>query len=140
MALALERLGVELPERWRRWLDLNDSMQGWLRVEEFRQNGDLVVRAEIPGMDPDKDVEVAVDDSTLCISARREEKSEQGEREKGTYHSEFRYGQFSRTLTLPKGVAADQVTATCKNGVLEVRVPWPTDEATAPTKVKVSQS
>src|SRR5665213_2673584 len=102
-AMALTRwepLGLEWPGRWRRWLDFDADTEGWLRVEEVREDGTLVVRAELPGVDPDKDVEVSVTDGVLHISAKREQRDEK--KDKGNYRSEFRYGAVSYThLTLP---------------------------------------
>lgn len=75
--------------------------RSWLRVEEFVEDKTLVVRAELPGIDPDKDVDLEVTDGQLRIKAHREEKSEQ--KEKDSYRSEFRYGSFSRTIPCPPG-------------------------------------
>jgi len=133
-----EPLGLEWPGRWRRWLDFDADTEGWLRVEEVREDGTLVVRAELPGVDPDKDVEVSVTDGVLHISAKREQRDEK--KDKGNYRSEFRYGEFSRDLTLPAGVDPDAAVATYKDGILEVRVPWSDDTTTASTKVPITQS
>jgi len=94
-----EPMGLEWPERWRKWLDAES--EGWMKVEEIQEDGTLVVRAELPGLDPDKDVDVSVSDGVLHISAKREERNEK--KDKGTYRSEFRYGEFSRDLALPSG-------------------------------------
>ena len=75
----------------------------------------------LPDIDPDKDVDIAVTDGELRITAHRQAKSEH--KDKNGYRSEFQYGSFSRTLTLPPGASPDAVTATYKDGVLEVRVP-----------------
>lgn len=139
MALAgWEPLGLEWPERWRRWLDFDAEAEGWMRVEEIRVDGTLVVRAELPGVDPDKDVDVSVSDGVLHISAKREKRDEK--KSKGNYRSEFRYGEFSRDLTLPAGVDPGAVAATYKDGILEVRVPWSDDTEAKLTKVPISQS
>jgi HSP20 family protein len=111
------------------WSDLFDDK---LRVEEKRDGDDLVIRAEVPGVDPE-DVDVEVHDGVLTVSAEREEKSE--EEEDGRFRSEFRYGSFSRSIVLPTGVDEDAITADCTNGVLEVRVP--SGAAPAPTKRKI---
>ncbi|MGQ0432165.1 MAG: Hsp20/alpha crystallin family protein [Microthrixaceae bacterium] len=94
-----------------------------IRVDEFRENGSLVVRAELPGIDPDKDVELTVSGGMLCIEAERreEEKSE----EKGYLRHELRVGSFSRVLPLPKDVSEADIEATYKDGILEIRVPAP---------------
>ena len=92
-----------------------------LRVEEYREGDTLVVRAEMPGLDPDKDVSIEVVDGTLRIRAER--RQETRAEEKGGYRSEFRYGSFSRTLPLPPGAREDDIAATYTDGILEVRVP-----------------
>lgn len=94
-----------------------------IRVEEFLDGNTLVIRAEAPGLDPDKDIDVSVVDGALQIRAeRKEEKEEKG---KDSYRSEFRYGSFLRTLPLPADVKEEDIKATYKDGVLEVRTPVP---------------
>ena len=93
-----------------------------MHLEEFREDGTLVVRAELPGVDPDRDVEITVAEGTLCIRAERSAHHEQ-RGDGGFYRSEFRYGQFTRTLALPTGVTAGDVTASYTDGILEVHVP-----------------
>ncbi len=132
-----ERFGLERPERWRRWFDLGFEPEGWLRVEEMHEEGTLVIRAELPGIDPDKDIEVTVRDGALHLSAKREEKSEH--KGKRGYRSEFRYGEFSRDLALPAGVDTDAIKAEYKDGILEVRIPWPTEPEVPSTKVPISR-
>lgn len=94
-----------------------------IRMEEVRDGDHLVIRAELPGIDPEKDVEVTVERGMLRISAERREKSE--ERESDGYRSEFRYGHVERQVRLPEGTTAEAVSATYKDGVLEVRLPAP---------------
>lgn len=106
------------PELWRgRLVEGLEPM----RVEEFQEDNTLVVKAEMPGMDPDKDIEIQVADHTLRIHAER--RHETKNEEKDRYHSEFRYGSVSRTLPLPLGVTDDDVKASYKDGILEVRIP-----------------
>ncbi len=133
-----ERFGIDLPQRWRRFLDLGVEPESWLRVEELHEDNTLVVRAELPGIDPDKDVEVSVSDRVLRISARREERAEQ--KAKGGYRSEFRYGEFSRELALPPGIDQEAVQASYRDGILEVRVPWPAEAVTTATKVPIARA
>ncbi len=117
--------------------DLNAEM---IRVEEFRENGNLVIRAEVPGVDPEKDVEVTVADGLLHIEAhRREEDSKQ---QKGYTRRELRYGSFMRTLPLPEGVPESAVTAGYKDGILEIKVPTPVRAPTPvsqPTKIAIKK-
>ncbi len=132
-----ERFGIDLPERWRRRFDLEGEPGRWLRVEELHEDGTLVVRVEVPGIDPEKDVDVNVSEGMLHIAARREEKSEQ--KTKGAVRSEFRYGELTRDLVLPPGVDTGAVKASYKDGILEVRVPWPTEAEATSTKVPVTR-
>ncbi len=103
----------------RGWLDL--MTETTIRVEEFQEDGQMVVRAEVPGADPDKDIEITKSDSTLRISVQRhkEEKTES----RRHYRSEFQYGSFVRTVTLPAGTAEQDIKAEYKDGILEVRIP-----------------
>lgn len=105
----------------------------WMRVEEFVDDKTLVVRTELPGIDPEKDVQIEVTDGVLHITAQREEKSEH--KEKDSYRSEFRYGSFSRSMRLPVGATDADVEAIYTDGVLEIRVPL--GEAIEPTPVKI---
>jgi HSP20 family protein len=123
--------------RWPR--DLTDLWGGWqpfgamnwpfrdIRVEEFVDGGQLVVRAEVPGVDPDRDIDVSVDNGVLTIAAERRESSRE-KLDKG-FHSEFRYGSFVRQVRLPAGTSPEVVSATYKDGVLEIRMPKPSAEA-----------
>lgn len=110
-----------------------------IRVEEFVDGKTLVVRAEIPGVDPDKDLEITVDDGYLRIRAERQEKEEH--KDKGHFRSEFRYGSFSRSIPLPDGVKEDDIKATYSDGVLEVRTPLPeeTSQPNTPKKLPISR-
>jgi HSP20 family protein len=95
--------------------------EGLVRVEEFTVAGTYVIRAEIPGIDPGRDVEIIVAGGMLCVRAeRREEKKEKAD---GGFRSEFRYGSFYRTVPLPAGAKEDAVTASYSDGILEIRVP-----------------
>ena len=110
-----------------------------IRVEEFVDGNTLVVRAELPGSDPEKDVSVEVDNGMLHIRAHREEKEE--ERKEGQYRSEFHYGSFERTLALPEDVKEEDIKASFKDGVLEVRATLPEKAVSAqPTKVQITRA
>lgn len=100
--------------------------RGWapvdsIRVDEFQEGNELVVKAELPGIDPDKDVELTVSDGLLRIEAERRE--EQKTEDRGYLRQELTVGSFVRTLPLPTGVSETNVKATYKDGILEVRVP-----------------
>ncbi|NUP74128.1 MAG: Hsp20/alpha crystallin family protein [Sinomonas sp.] len=109
-----------------------------IKVEEVIDGDALVIRAELPGIDPERDADVSISEGELRIQARREEKIEYKER--GTYRSEFRYGSFSRTLPLPEGANQSDITATYRDGVLEIRVPIPAEPTQRPsTKIEVKR-
>jgi HSP20 family protein len=137
-----ENKAPALPTSWPR--DLADLWAGWplgptqwplpdisaeefISVEEFIDGDHLVIRAELPGVDPDRDIDVSVDNGVLTIAAERQESSRE-KLEKG-YRSEFRYGSFVRQVRLPAGTTAEVVSAAYKDGVLEIRMPEPTPEA-----------
>jgi HSP20 family protein len=87
-----------------------------IRVEDYVAEGRYVVRAELPGIDPEKDVEVTVDGGVLHIRA------EKTTEKKEPHRSEFSYGSFYRSVTLPPGAKTDDVKATYRAGVLEISV------------------
>jgi HSP20 family molecular chaperone IbpA len=89
------------------------------RVEEMARDNRYLIRAELPGLDPEKDIEVTVDGATLTIHAERRQE------DSGPHRSEFRYGSLTRLVTLPVKVDATDVTARYERGVLEVSVPAP---------------
>jgi HSP20 family protein len=112
------------------WLESNAPLNlhgvglaPYVRIEDFVEEGAYVLRAELPGIDPEKDVEVSIENDMLTIRGeRREETKEKNRRE-------FHYGSFRRTVSLPKGADADKITASYTDGVLEVRVPMTTEVA-----------
>ena len=87
-----------------------------IRIEDYTEDGHYVVRAEIAGIDPDKDLEISVRAGYLSIRAERSSQVE------GKHRSEFRYGSFSRTLELPPGADADDVAAEYDSGILTIKV------------------
>lgn len=108
-----------------------------IRVDQFRDGSTEVVRAELPGIDPAEDVELTVADGVLRIRAERrvDEKSE----DKGYIRHEMRYGSFTRSLPLAEGVREDDITATYRDGILEVRMPIAEPpEKPEPTRIAVS--
>lgn len=94
-----------------------------IKVDELRHDSTLIIRAELPGIDPDKDVNLSVSDDALHITARRRVEEESDDQ--GYYRRELRYGTFKRTLMLPKGVTESDITASYKDGILEIRITLP---------------
>lgn len=118
-----------LPARdWRR-----EGFANMMRVEDRLEQDKYTLRAELPGIDPEKDVEITVADGVLTISAeRREEKADKD-------RTEFRYGSFVRRLDLPKGAKEEGLKAAYKDGILEVVVPLAA-EASKARKIPVSRA
>ena len=137
MVSLMRRELPDLPDMFRRVMEVEADWDKWLRVEEVVDEGTLVVRAELPGIDPDKDVEISVANGVLHIRAERQEKSE--EKKKDSYRSEFRYGSFARNISLPAGATESDVSASYTDGVLEIRVPVGKDEGPEVVKVPVSR-
>ena len=94
-----------------------------IRVEERLTDGTYVVRAELPGIDAAKDVEITVTEGVLNLRAERTEETTD------KHHTEFRYGTFTRSVRLPAGAKGDEATAEYKDGVLTVTVPVPKEKA-----------
>ncbi len=95
----------------------------WSPPVEVRQQGNnLIVCAELPGLNKD-DVKVEVTDEGLAISGER--KREEKEEREGYFRSERSYGRFYRLIPLPEGTKIDQAKAQFNNGVLEVSLPVP---------------
>ena len=88
-------------------------------IDVVTQDGDLVVRAELPGV-KQEDVDITLQNNVLTISGER--KAEQEEERGGYFVRERRYGSFSRSLALPEGLDESKVHARYDNGVLEVTV------------------
>jgi HSP20 family protein len=115
---------------------------GWpgedlIRVDQFHDGPTEVIRAELPGVDPAKDVELTVTDGMLRIHAERrvEEKTE----ERDYVRHEMRHGTLTRTLPLPEGVSGSDITATYKDGILEIRIPVPTRPQPEPTRIQITK-
>jgi HSP20 family protein len=135
----LEPTRERWPSRWWGWdgPDLSRWFEGlrpWfreadqLRIEQELTDDTLVIRAEMPGVDPDKDVEITVLNGVLRIHAER--RSEEKEESEGRIRSEFHYGMFERTVRVPSDLDVEDVKASYQDGILEVRVPYkvPTEE------------
>jgi len=107
-----------------------------MHVEEFTEDGTFVIRVELAGIDPDKDVDISVTGDTLHIAAERREE----EKAEGCDYArrEFHYGAVRRDLLLPKGTSEADVKATYKDGILEIRVPMPEELSETERKIPVT--
>ncbi|MFJ2666384.1 Hsp20/alpha crystallin family protein [Nocardia fluminea] len=88
-----------------------------IKVEDEVADGKYLVRAELPGVDPAKDIDVTVRDGVLTIKAERSERTTTKGR------TEFTYGSFTRSVALPANTTEDDTTATYENGILTIAVP-----------------
>ena len=120
----LDRMFGELGSREGAWTPAID-------VE--RDNGNLVVRADAPGIKPEE-VKIEVEDDILTISGSHEETKE--EKDKDYLRRERRYGSFSRSLALPAGVEAKKIKAKTHDGVVEVTIPLPKAPETKKIEIK----
>lgn len=109
-------------------------------LESYIDNHQLIVRADLPGVDP-KDVEITATGDQLTIRGKREQQREEKGRE--FIHREVIYGSFERLVKLPGGVNPDRIKASYQNGVLELTVPLPEQSQTRKVpieSVRASQS
>jgi HSP20 family molecular chaperone IbpA len=140
-------------ELWKPFIDLEKEFDTVFRhrrslidKEEFafrpsmdveRNNGELIVSTELPGIDPEKDVEITLEDDYLTIKGEKSEEKETSEDDR--YLRERRYGMFVRRIPLPEGVSAEEISADYSKGVLTVSVTMPEElEPTEPRKIPVT--
>jgi HSP20 family protein len=104
---------------------VQNTMRRWMPAMDLLESGDdFVLKADLPGVS-EEDVTIELEDSTLTISGER--KAEHQSEDEGYYRVERSTGAFSRSLTLPKGVDPEAVSARFDRGVLEVRIPKPAE-------------
>jgi HSP20 family protein len=104
----------------------NGQSSSWLpAVDVWETEGELVLSFDLPGIEEDK-IAVELDDDILTVTGERERRHEHGNDR--FYRFERRFGQFSRSVTLPTGVKEDEIKAEYKDGVLEIRVPKPEEQ------------
>jgi HSP20 family protein len=106
-----DRLFEEGPRATGRWMP---------RVDVLDRDNDLVVRTEVPGIEPD-DIDVTVEAGTLTIKGSRNFENE--EKTENYHRKEIFEGSFERTILLPEGVDPESIVATTKDGILEISVP-----------------
>jgi HSP20 family protein len=112
------------------------TMRRWMPAMDLLESGDdFVLKADLPGMS-EEDVNIELEDSTLTVSGER--KTDHQSEGEGYYRVERATGSFSRSLTLPKGVDPEAVTARFDRGVLEVRIPKPAERK--PRRISIDGS
>ncbi|KNB50914.1 Hsp20/alpha crystallin family protein [Streptomyces caatingaensis] len=103
-------------------------------IEISEEGGQYVLRAEMPGLDPEKDIEISAEGETLTVKAEHTECREDKR------HSEFRYGSFERSVRLPAPIPEEGVTADYRDGILTVRVPQPEKKESGPRTIAVRRT
>jgi len=118
---------------WERPVTASFRNAEWIpALDVLQKEGELVVRAELPGVDPAQ-VEVTVEDNLLTIKGERKEQTEV--QDKHWLRRELKYGSFERCLTLPAEADTGKIKATYRNGVLEISVPY--QPKAAPRKLTI---
>jgi HSP20 family protein len=105
------------------------------RMDVFEKNGNLVIKAELPGVKKE-DIRVEIEEGDLIVHGER--KSESEVKEADYYRLERAYGSFHRRLPIPFEVKPEQVKANYKDGVLEIQIPKPAQPAPEPKKITIS--
>ena len=116
---------------------LSSSGLSWAPdVDVVQRGNELVVRADLPGVDPD-DIDVEISDDAITLSGDRSEERE--EERNGVYRVERRYGSFYRVIPLPEGAITDQAKASFNHGVLEVVVPAPSEQVSRGRRLQIER-
>ncbi len=135
-----DRLRKEMDQLWDSFFEGRPGKRAkeegrWLpSLDVAETKGDLVVKAELPGMDP-KDIDISLNEGVLTI--RGEKKQEKEEKEEGYHLIERSYGSFVRSVRLPKDVQSNKIEASFKNGVLKVILPKSEEAKKKEVKIKV---
>jgi HSP20 family protein len=116
--------------------EVGEPMAIRLVTDMRRENGGLVVTVEMPGIDPEKDVDISVDGDMLTIKGEKTEEKETKAEDR--YLRERKYGRFERRIALPDGVDSDAIKASYDKGILTVRVPLPVEAAPEAHKIPVT--
>ncbi len=101
-------------------------------VDIFERGDDLIIRAEVPGLDKNE-IDISVEDNRLVIKGER--KREREFNEENAYRLERAFGTFMRSFLLPKTVDSSKISASYTNGVLEITLPKA--ETAKPRKVQI---
>lgn len=104
----------------------------------FREDGTLVIKAELPGIDPKEELELEVEGNVLRIKG--EKSFEKEIKEEDHYLHERHFGSFCRDVVLPEGVAVEAIGADYEDGILTIRVPLPEEVVEEPKKTSIEVS
>jgi HSP20 family protein len=107
-------------------------------VEMIKDGDDVVVRLELPGIDPEQDIEVSVHEGRLAVSGERREN--RTDDTAGVLVRELRYGSFRREFALPDGVTGDDVEASYDKGLLELRIRHVVKPQPEPRRIPINRA
>ena len=133
---------LSLQERMNRMFDESYRGRGtedWMggswapAVDIYEQNGNIVLQAELPGLDP-KEVDVRVENNVLTLRGQR--KLEESVNQDSYHRVERSYGSFTRSFTLPNVIDTEKIQANYKDGVL--RLTLPTKEEAKPKQIAIN--
>ncbi len=91
-------------------------------IDVHENDTEYLMEVELPGLG-EKDIEVKIENGTLTISSKKEESREEKDNEKGYMRKERREFSFCRSFSLPENTDTDKISATFKNGLLNVSIP-----------------
>lgn len=135
-----DRIKREMDRLWDSFLEGRPMRRGedsgeWLpSLDVSETKNDLVIKAELPGMDP-SDIDISLNNGFLLI--RGEKKQEKEEKDENYHLLERSYGSFTRSVRLPREVQSDKITASFKNGVLRITLPKAEEAKKKEIKIKV---
>jgi HSP20 family protein len=135
-----ERMRREMDRLWDSFFDgglrgRTERVAEWLpSLDVSETKNELVVKAEVPGMDP-KDIDISLSDGMLTIKG--EKKQEKEEKEADYHLVERSYGSFTRSVQLPKEVQSEKINASYKNGILKITLPKSEEAKKKEIKIKV---
>jgi HSP20 family protein len=125
----LNRLTDFMRPRW----EMPASTTAWNpAVDIFENENELVIKAELPGMEA-KDIEIGLENNVLTMKGER--RFEKETKEENYHRVEREYGHFSRSFSLPAAVKEDKITAEFKNGLLKVVLPKKEEAKTKSIKI-----
>jgi HSP20 family protein len=135
-----ERMRRDMDRLWDSFFDVAPRRRGedrgeWLpSLDVSETKNELMVKAEVPGMDP-KDITISLSDGMLTIKG--EKKQEKEEKEADYHLVEREYGSFVRSVRLPKGVQGDKISASYKDGILKIALPKSEEAKKKEIRIKV---
>jgi HSP20 family protein len=114
-----------------------DDLMTWTpKVDVFQRGNELVIRADLPGLNRDNVTVEVTDDAIVLSGERKEEHVEEGD---NVYKFERTYGALYREIPLPEGAMVDQAKASFKEGVLEITVPAPPEQVSRGRRLEITK-